>query len=80
MKKVTKKEKKEVLINSLGSSILATIIIYLIVGPFNADIVKILPIIAEKDWAIKLSLIMFPIMFIVYMLINIGMVIEKSRK
>lgn len=75
-----KKYGKKVLIDSLISSIIATIIVYIIIGPYNNEFVKIMQDIAENGIAMKVSIIIFFIILIVYLIINIGKIVVARKK
>ena len=82
-KKIFKKHWKELLIDTVCCALFITVIMYLIVGPYNSDFVNILQFIAKDDIAVNLSLIMFPIYLIFCFIIKLGTTVmseEKSKK
>ena len=83
MEKIFKKHWKELLIDTVCCALFITVIMYLIVGPYNSDFVNILQFIAKDDIAVNLSLIMFPIYLIFCFIIKLGTTVmseEKSKK
>ena len=79
MKNIIKKYRKEVLMNSIIGSILSTVIVYVIIGPYNTEFVDILQGIATDGSAVEVSLVMFPIILILCLMINLGRIVVKEK-
>ena len=79
MKKVFKKHGKKLLIESLVGAIFATIIVYVIVGPYNAEFTKLLQTISDKNIACNVCLIMFPAFLIINFTIKLAMIVAKEK-
>ena len=80
MKKIFKKHWKELLIDTVCCTLFITVIMYLIVGPYNSDFVSILQFIAKDGIAVNLSLVMFPVYLILCFLIKLGTTIMSEEK
>ena len=79
MKKLLKKYGKKILIDSIVGAIIATIIAYVIVGPYNSEFTEILQIIASHDSKTEICIIIFLITLIINITINLGKVVVKNK-
>ncbi len=79
MNKIIKKHGKKVLIDSVIGAFIATVIVYVIIGPYNTEFVNIMQGIAKDGSAFEVSLIMFPIILIVYLIIKLGRIVIEEK-
>lgn len=80
MEKIFKKHWKELLIDTVCCALFITVIMYLIIGPYNSDFVDILEFISKDGIAVNLSLVMFPVYLILCFLIKLGTTIMSEEK
>ncbi len=80
MSNIFKKHGKKVLIDSVVGAIIATVIVYVIVGPYNTEFVKILQGISEKGFAVNTCLIVFPAFLIACLSFNLAKIVIKENK
>ncbi len=78
-KKLFKKHGKEILINSVVGALTGTIIIYVIIGPYNDEFVKLLQAISSDGSALEICLMIFPMILIFYLALDIGKIIAKEK-
>ncbi len=80
MSNIFKKHGKKVLIDSVVGALIATVIVYVIIGPYNTEFVNILQGISEKGLVVNTCLIMFPALLIVCLCINLGKIVIEEKK
>lgn len=86
-KRITKKQMEQskemnlMIVNGLLQSLLISVLVYAMFGPFNETIVAILDTInAHNISAWHLAVIAFPIIFVCSTVINLGVYVAKDRK
>ncbi len=79
MNKILKKHGKKLLIDSVVGALIVTVIVYVIIGPYNTEFVNIMQGVAKDNSAINVSLILFPIILIIYLIINLGIIVTKEK-
>lgn len=75
---VTKTGKAK-LIDALVNSVVLAIVVYAIVGPLNADAVKLLELVSKNDLAFETAMLFLPISFIVNLSIAFGCMTMKKK-
>lgn len=79
MNKILKKHGKKLLINSVIEALIVVAIVYIIIGPYNTEFVNIMQVIEKGGSAIEISFFMFPIILIIYLIINLGRIVMKEK-
>lgn len=79
MNKLSKEDYKKILLNTIINSVLITIIIYLVLGPFNNEIVNIMQEIKNNNSVFDAIIIIFPIIIIFYLSMNIAVIVSKKK-
>lgn len=80
MEKIFKKHWKELLIDTICCALFITVIMYLIIGPYNSDFVDILKFISKDGIAVNLSLVMFPVYLILCFIIKLVTTVMSEEK
>ena len=71
--------RKKVLIDSLIEAIIVTIILYVIIGPYNNEFVNIMQDISKNESVLSVCILMFPIFLIVHICVNLGKTVIKGK-
>ena len=79
MNKFIKANGKQILIDTVVGSLVATLIVYLIAGEYNETMIELLQAIAKNDTAAKAAFVFFPIAFIIYLTINLAKALFKEK-
>ena len=79
MNKILKKHGKKLLIDSVIGALIVVAIVYVIIGPYNTEFVNIMQGVAKDNSAINVSLILFPIILIIDLIINLGIIVTKEK-
>ena len=79
MNKILKKHGKKLLIDSVIGALIVVAIVYVIIGPYNTEFVNIMQGVAKDNSAINVSLILFPIILIIDLIINLGIIVTKGK-
>ena len=66
------------IIDSIISAVGLTILLYFCLTDFNQEIVEFLKSVAENNIATETTLILFPILLIITITMNIGMIVTTS--
>ena len=79
MNKLSKEDWKKIILNTIINSLLITVIIYLVLGPFNDEIVNIMQEIKNNNSVFDAIIIIFLIIIIFYLSFNIAVTVSKKR-
>lgn len=76
---VVKRTLLQRIIDSIISAVALTILLYFCLTDFNQEIVEFLKSVAENNIATEATLILFPILLIITITMNIGMIVTTSN-